>query len=45
MDTIDSGGKLIMDLCNYMRVLETISRDLLMMIRFSNSFGFWSQQF
>ena len=26
--------KLKMDLCNYMRVIETLSRDLLMMIHF-----------
>ena len=32
--------KLKMDLCNYMRVIETLSRDLLMMIHFCKSFGF-----
>ena len=31
--------KLKMDLCNYMRVIETLSRDLLMMIHFQNGFG------
>ena len=32
--------KLKMDQCNYMRVIETLSRDLLMMIHFWKSFGF-----
>ena len=30
----DSGETTEMDLCNYMRVIETLSRDLLMMINF-----------